>query len=223
MTTLYRAVIFDMDGTLLDTLDDLTAAVNGALADQGLPLRSRDKVRTIIGKGLPSLVRRALPVGQRKKAQFEAALESARQHYGRCWADSSVPYPGVAEMLDGLAARGVDLAILSNKPHEFTEEMARRLLGGWTFGGGVLGVKPGGPVKPDPEAALQMAAHMGHRPGQVVFVGDSPMDIQTAVAAGMLPVGVSWGFCGVRSLINAGAALILDRPEELLDLRFPGS
>ena len=222
MTTLYRAAIFDMDGTLLDTLDDLAAAVNGALADHDLPRRSREKVRTIIGKGLPSLMRRAMPVGQRKKALFEAVLESARQHYARCWADSSEPYPGVAEMLDGLAGRGVTMGILSNKPDEFTGDMARRLLGDWTFAGGVLGVKPGGPVKPDPQAALEMAAHLGRPPKQVVFVGDSPMDMQTAVAAGMLPVGVSWGFCGVRSLINAGAALILDRPEELLDLRFPG-
>ena len=220
MSITYRGVIFDMDGTLLDTLDDLAAAVNGALGEQGLPQHPRPSVQGFVGAGMETLVRRALPENQRGDLQIHAAvLAATRRIYRQCWADNTRLYPGVASLLDQLSGRGLALGILSNKPHDFARDMARRFFAAWPFED-VRGALPEGPLKPDPAAALELAATLGSAPEQTVFVGDSATDIKTALAAGMLPVGVSWGFRTSRSLFTAGAHLVLDRPEELLSLRF---
>jgi len=219
LTITYRAVFFDMDGTLLDTLEDLAAAINGALAEHDLPGHPRQAVQGFVGAGMPTLVRRALPGDRRGDEQLNAAvLEATRRVYRGCWADNTRPYPGVPGLLDALADRGLHMAILSNKPHDFARDMAERFLGTQPFSQ-VRGVLPGGPLKPDPAAALEMAASLKLAPEQVVFVGDSPTDVETALAAGMQPVGVSWGFRGSRALSSAGAEVVLDRPEELLSLR----
>lgn len=222
MTITYRAAIFDMDGTLLDTLEDLAAAVNGALEQHGLPCHPHQAVRRFVGAGMPTLVRRALPGDRRRDPRLLAAvLAATRQNYRRGWAQNTRPYPGIDATLDELTDRGVALAVLSNKPHDFARDMARRLLGRWRFEE-VRGASPGGPLKPDPAAALEIAASLGLAPKRIVFVGDSGADVKTALAAGMLPVGVSWGFRSSRSLLAAGARMVLDSPRELLPLSFEG-
>lgn len=146
-------------------------------------------------------------------------LAATRRIYRGCWAHHTRTYPGIPQLLDQLTSRGLALAILSNKPHDFARDMARRFLAAWPFMD-LRGALPDGPLKPDPAAALEMAATLGAPPEHTVFVGDSATDIKTALAAGMLPVGVSWGFRPAETLTAAGAHVVLDRPKELLSLRF---
>ena len=217
MTTHYSAVIFDMDGTLLDTLEDLAAAVNGAMAGLGHAEHPLEVIANHVGAGMENLVRCSLPEPHRDRQTFETALAATRSNYADGWDRQTHLYPRIDELLDALVQRGVKLAILSNKPHEFAVDMARRYLAAWPFAE-VLGVQPGGPFKPDPALALQIAGRLGVPPRQTIFVGDSDIDIQTGLAAGMLPVGVPWGFRPQQSLWDAGAAALLQGPLDLLSM-----
>lgn len=215
--TRVRGIIFDLDGTLLDTLADLTTAVNTALAGAGHPAHPASAVRGFIGDGVQALARRALPAGCRDQATVARTTEAVRQAYGQAWDRQTRLYPGVAAALDELSRQRIPLAVLSNKPHDFTEALARRFLGRWPLVA-AHGASPGVPLKPDPAAALGLAGKLGLAPAELALVGDSEVDIQTAVAAGMLPVGVTWGFRDQRQLRSAGAEVLLRRPQQILAL-----
>ncbi len=211
----YRAVIFDLDGTLLDTLDDLADAANRVLADAGLPVHPRNAYRYFVGNGLPMLIRRILPQDRRGDEEVGRLSLAFREDYGQNWHVKTKLYAGVAAMLTGLRERGVVLAVLSNKPDDFTRICVRRFLGGWRFEV-VLGQRSGVPKKPDPAGALEIAGLLDLPPAEILYLGDSDTDMKTARAAGMFPVGAAWGFRTAEELRASGAAELAGRPEELL-------
>ncbi|WP_448873566.1 HAD family hydrolase [Desulfobulbus propionicus] len=215
----YKAVLFDLDGTLLDTLEDLANAGNRILADQSLPVHAVEAYRYFVGDGIAMLVERILPPTHRQPQQIAAAVTAFQNEYAENWNDHTAPYTGVAEMLDQLTERGVQLAILSNKPHAFTQLCVEQLLPRWAFAP-VLGQRPGVPKKPDPVAALEAAEHMELRPQDILYVGDTSVDMRTARSAGMDPVGVLWGFRDADELSRAGAGWLISHPCELLPIIF---
>ena len=213
----YQAVLFDLDGTLLDTLEDLATAANRVLAAKSLPLHPIDAFRTFVGDGLATLVERILPEDQRSTEMVTEMVAAFAEEYARNWHERSVPYPGIAPLLDQLTAQGLRLSILSNKPDAFTRLCVRQLLPDWHFDP-LLGQRPGVPKKPDPAAAFEIARLLGLQPAEILYVGDSGVDMHTALAAGMDAVGVLWGFRSADELRQAGAHHLIARPEELLPI-----
>lgn len=212
-----RAVIFDLDGTLLDTLDDLAGAMNHVLVQEGLPAHPVDAYRYFVGDGMEMLVRRALPPERLDPTTVARALAAMRAEYdGRC-ADKTRPYPGIPELLDALARRTVPFAVFSNKPHEAAVDLVGRLLGRWEFAA-VVGARPGYPVKPDPTGALEVAGLLGAAPGECLYLGDTGTDMRTARAAGMRAVGALWGFRPAAELLEAGAHALAASPADVLGL-----
>lgn len=212
-----KAVIFDLDGTLLDTLSDIVDSMNEVLARHGFPVHGYDTYQTMIGAGMDVLARRAVPEDRRDDATVSGVAAAMREEYGQRWSLASRPYPGVPEMLTLLTERSIPFSVLSNKLDSFTRLMVRTLLGDWKFFE-VRGLVQGLPRKPDPHIALEMVDAMGLMAEQVIFVGDSDIDMETAVRAGMTPVGVLWGYQAPEKLISAGASTLLSSPRELLGL-----
>jgi phosphoglycolate phosphatase len=206
-----RAIIFDLDGTLLDTLDDLADSMNSVLAQSRLPTHPTSAYRYFVGDGVEMLVRRSLPFDVADPAELRRFVDLMQREYAARWTCKTRPYPGVAEMLSTLAAAGLRLAVLSNKPDDAAHEVVRTFLPDVRFEV-VLGATPTRPKKPHPAAALEIADRMGIPPALFAFVGDSSMDMQTAVSAGMLPIGALWGFRTAEELISAGACLLLRHP-----------
>lgn len=211
------AVVFDLDGTLLDTLQDLADSANAALEQLGYPTHAQDAYRRFIGGGLRDLVERILPTGEREDDQVETCIQELRRQYEPRWAATSRPYPGIADLLDTLSRSQIPMAVLSNKPHDFAVVSVQRLLQPWSFAI-VRGADALTPPKPDPTGALYVAAALDVAPQHVLYVGDTPIDMDTAAAAGMVSVGVTWGFRGEAELRDHGAQHVIHRPVELLDL-----
>ena len=220
-----KAVIFDLDGTLLDSLEDLADACNAALVRAGYPPHPLGNYKKFVGNGIETLLRRALPPGEADRLgqeAFHALVDDMRGVYGTAWNVKSAPYPGIPEALATLADRGIRLGVLSNKPHPWTEEIIRYYFPRIPFAE-VRGAMPGVPRKPDPAAALAMAARSDLSPDDCGFVGDSNVDIHTAVAAGMIPVGATWGFRDREELLTAGAQYLVHTAPDLLQLTDQGS
>lgn len=202
--------IFDLDGTLLDTLEDIANACNAALAAAGYPTHAVNSYRGFVGSGMEALVRRCLPpelAASISAPALAALVDNTRAAYNAAWNICTRPYPGVVDMLQRLTAQGLALAVLSNKPHAWTVEMVQYYFPSIPFRE-IRGAMPNVPHKPDPTAALAIAQALSVAPSCCAFVGDSDIDILTAKAAGMLPIGVSWGFRGEAELRAAGAASI---------------
>jgi phosphoglycolate phosphatase len=213
----YQAVIFDLDGTLLDTLEDLGEAVNRVLSAWGFPVHPIDAFRFFIGDGVAKLIERALPEDKRDAETLRSCLEAFRADYDRHWNIKTRPYHGIGALLDELTARGLKQAILSNKPHEFTGLCVRELLPKWSFDA-VIGQREGVPMKPDPAGALEIARTLGTPPEDFLYLGDTAVDIRTAIAAGMTPVGALWGFRPAKELRESGATILIEQPLEILKL-----
>lgn len=214
-----KAVLFDLDGTLLDTLRDLADSGNEVLAARGLPPHPLDAYRRFVGNGMVNLARDIFPeeIRPRTEVEVESLLAEYRAAYSRNWRNTTVPYPGVPELLDRLVAGRVPIGVVSNKAHDFTLACMEAFLDAWSWDV-VLGHREGHLRKPDPGGALEAAATLGFDPGDCLFVGDSDVDMLTARKAGMRAIGVSWGFRPVEELRAAGAEVILELPEELLKL-----
>lgn len=211
-----NGIIFDLDGTLLDTLRDLAEAVNIALDSAGFPTHEVDAYRTFVGDGVYTLIQRAVPPDTPEDSCRKVLL-AMRDAYLAGWAKHTRPYPGIDAMLSGLNERGLPIAVLSNKPHEYTEIMVRHFFPAVSFAR-VQGSPPGEKAKPEPRLALDIAQGMGLAPESMYFVGDSNVDMLTAKAASMRAVGVSWGFRPVAELQGHGATLILNTPDEIFAL-----
>jgi len=224
---LVHGVVFDLDGTLADTLVDLTDAVNVGLRQLGYPPRPADEVRQWIGEGMMILCRRAVtaaaPPGDAIDDQTVAAMASVfTAHYRAHRLDKTVPYPGIPELLDELAARGLKMAVFSNKPHDHTVALMAALFDRWPWSV-VEGSREDRPRKPDPAAGREVLARMGLEPEQAVMVGDSAIDVQAAKNVGAVAVGATWGFRDRAELLEAGADHIIDRPADLLTFLTPGN
>lgn len=206
--------MFDLDGTLLDTLEDLTLATNHVLESMGREPITASTCRQMIGNGVKVLLRRA---GGADEQVMETAIEKFLAYYHDHKYDHTKPFPGIPEMLDALTQRGHRFAVLSNKPHQATTEMVDHLLKRWHFEQ-VFGQRDGVPLKPDPAAALDICQRMGIPPKHFVYVGDSGEDMATAKAAGMFAVGVTWGLRDEPELHEHGADAIIHKPTQLLDV-----
>jgi len=217
MSAIYKAVCFDLDGTLLDTLDDLADSANRTLREHGLPVHPVEAYKYFVGDGRRAMALRALPEDRRDEATLTPLLAHIGEEYEKRWMDHSRPYEGIPELLDALTARGVRLAILSNKPHSYTEVMVSRLLPDWSYEF-VVGESPSVPRKPDPSVALQIVEGMGIKPGECLYIGDSGVDMQTATAAGLYGVGVLWGFRTADELLSNGAEALVEKPADIIPL-----
>jgi phosphoglycolate phosphatase len=214
----YGAVLFDLDGTLLDTIEDLTDAMNQALAACGYPAHSAEACKRFVGDGVGNFVLRAMPPDHRgDRAATARVTELYRAAYAANWDHRTRPYPGISQLLDELTARAIPLAVCSNKPDDFTQVTVANLLGRWHFGA-VVGHRQGHHHKPDPAIALEIARRLGRKPAEVLYVGDTGTDMATAVAAGMFPVGALWGFRDAAELTAHGAKVLIAQPAELLGL-----
>ncbi|MGQ9649346.1 MAG: HAD family hydrolase [Phycisphaerae bacterium] len=210
-----KGIVFDLDGTLADTLPSIADAINYGLAAIGRPEVSRDEVRRWIGEGLPTLCRRALPDADEET--FERMMAAVSQHYREHQMDKTVPFPGITELMDELTRRGVLMGVLSNKPHVYTVPMTQGLFGRWPLVA-IEGYREEERRKPDPRTLLDIVARMEAKPSEVMLVGDSNTDIATARNAGVIPIGATWGYRDRDELIVAGAAYLIDAPGQLLAL-----
>jgi phosphoglycolate phosphatase len=218
----YKAVIFDLDGTLLDTLEDIARSMNRVLLRAGLPAHSIATYRSFAGYGFSALVKQALPEEHRDAEGGQLYVSLLRREYSRFWPDNTRPHEGIPELLNALSAADIHISILSNKPDDFTKALVAGLLGRWRFDL-VLGTGSALPRKPDPAGALAIARHAGINTAETVFLGDSHIDMQTAVRAGMYPAGALWGFQTAEELAAGGARSLLSSPAELLLLRHAGA
>jgi len=214
----YKAVIFDLDGTLLNTIEDLLDSMDVVLAEVGVAGHDVELAKLYVGDGLRNYVLRALPEAMRgDEALVAGCCRRFAQEYAKRWSVKTRAYDGVAELLTELSRRGVPMAVLTNKPDEFTQVIVRKLLGQWQFAA-VRGVGADGLKKPDPAGALAIAAALGILPAECLYVGDTNTDMQTSTAAGMFAVGATWGYRPAGELIAHGAKVLIDRPSQLLDL-----
>jgi phosphoglycolate phosphatase len=213
----YKAIIFDLDGTLLNTLDDLGNAVNRVLLDMGFPPHALDEYRSFIGDGVEKLINRALPEQNRNEETIRTCLKAFREDYHKNWNVNTRPYEGIPELLDALKEKGLKVAVLSNKPHDTTNLCVTELLPGWQFDM-VLGHRDGTPHKPDPAGALEISKRLNIPPSEFLYLGDSGVDMETAIAARMFPVGVLWGFREADELKESGARALISHPLGVLNL-----
>eukprot|EP00752_Nemacystus_decipiens_P016714 g14952.t1 len=211
----YAAAIFDLDGTLLDTLRDLCNSANHALKTVGRPTHPIEAYRTLVGQGVDNLFIDAL--GPDHQDLHSRAVAAFHAHYADHRFDTTAPYPGIWKMLTTLQAGRIKLGVLSNKPHTATVDVIDRYFSDldWAV---VRGHKPGTAPKPVPTSAREVIAEMGVEPARCVYVGDTKVDMLTGKAAGMFTVGVSWGFRSVKELQNNGADAIVDSAGELTQL-----
>lgn len=211
---MYRAVLFDLDGTLTDTLADIAAAMNRSLRLHDLPEFAVDEYRYLVGDGAKTLSERCV------RGRMELAPSVRREYqtyYEKHTLDTTKPYPGIPEMLQALQAMGLKLAVFSNKPDADTRGVVAHFFPDteWTV---VRGQVEGVPVKPDPAGALLVAQTVGVAPEEFLYLGDTATDMRCAVAAGMCPVGAAWGFRTVQELQENGAAFIARSPADLLKI-----
>lgn len=208
----YKAAIFDMDGTLLNTLDDLAASTNAALAAHGMPPRTTDEVRRFVGNGIPNLIRRAVPAGTDEATQ-RAVFDTFCAHYAVHDADATAPYPGIIDLLEHLRAQGVLCAVVSNKGDFAVQALVEHYFDG--LFGFAVGEREGIRRKPAPDTVFAALEALGVEPGEAVYVGDSEVDVATAQASGLDCIAVTWGFRSVECLLEAGATTLVSTADEL--------
>jgi len=213
----FKAVCFDLDGTLLDTLDDLAYCANKILSERGYPIHHVDAFRYFVGDGAKMLMTRVLPEEARNETLIGECRRDFETVYRECWNRHTVPYQDILELLNALTKRKLKLAVLSNKPQEFTVLTVEHFLHNCNFDL-ILGQREGVPKKPDPAGMLEISKHLQVSSEDFLYLGDTATDMKTAVAAGCYPVGVLWGFRTEKELKNNGAEAIIKKPLDVLDL-----
>ena len=214
---MFRLCIFDLDGTLTDTLDSLTYSVNLTLEELGYPALERSKCRAFVGNGSRVLIEKALKAsGDTTLSRIEEGMEVYDRVFDANCTYHVTPYDGIVELLQALKEKGMKLTVLSNKPHRQAVHVVEEVFGKEMFDW-VQGQQEGIPRKPDPYAAIQIAEKFGVKPEECVYIGDSEVDVATGTAARMKTLGVTWGFRSVEQLKEAGATILLDRPVQILE------
>lgn len=209
-----KGYIFDLDGTLLDTLASIANSFNRSLRSLGYPDHPVDSFRYFIGDGQRKCVERCLPEGASEE-EIIALMAHQTRDYALTWQQNVTVYDGIEPLLETLQDRGKQLAVLSNKNHEFAVQCVSHFFPKVSFDV-VMGYAPDVPHKPDPTGALKIAAAMGLAPNEIAFIGDSAPDMKTAVASGNLAIGALWGFRDFAELKSAGAQHIIDHPSRVL-------
>ncbi len=208
----YKAILWDLDGTLLDTLHDLTTAVNTALAGRGYPARTAEEVRAFVGNGARLLIARALPP-EADDATVDALLQDFNAYYAAHCREATAPYEGIVPLLTRLQAQGVHAGVVSNKPHYAVVSLAKEYFGDLLEL--AVGSQDGVPRKPAPDAVRQAMTQLGVTAEETLYIGDSEVDVETARNTGVDGLFVTWGFRTAQQLQEAGACRLVDSVEEL--------
>ncbi len=211
---MYEAIVFDLDGTLLDTLDDLRDAVNVALQKYGLPLRNKEEVRSFIGNGIYKLIERA--TGKVSEEVFNGVFAEFKRYYGEHCEDKTREYEGITSVLQELKNRGIKTAVVSNKADFAVKKLAKKYFDGLLFEAVGENEEGGIRKKPAPDSLLAVMERLGVRKDKTLYVGDSEVDIQTAANAGVDCLSVTWGFKDRAFLLRNGASKLINQPKEIL-------
>lgn len=211
-----KAVIFDLDGTLVNSLCDLADSTNFALSQFGFPTHEVEKFKYFVGDGMPKLIERALPLENNDQQTKTKVLEVFMQYYRNHYADKTSAYDGVLELLENLRASGFKMAVVSNKADEMTGVVVKKVFS--DVFDIVTGKRENYPAKPNPQLTLKVIEDLGVKAEECAFVGDSGMDMATAVNSGCVPLGVLWGFRTEEELKNNGAKFIAKTPQEVLHI-----
>lgn len=212
------SLLFDLDGTLVDSLQDIAESMNAVLARWECPTHPVEAYNTFVGDGMLRLAERVLPEEIRNQPKkLSACVADMKTEYADRWRCNSRPYPGIPALLNRCASNRIRLGILSNKPEPFTKEMVSHFFPDIPFAT-VRGARKGVPVKPDPTAALEIQHDWSTLPESIAYVGDTDTDMKTGRSAGFFTVGVSWGFRTPEELKACGAHCIIDTPSELVTL-----
>jgi len=211
----FKAAIFDLDGTLLNTIDDLAGSMNSVLEKLEFPGHPVEAYKYFVGDGMENLARRSLPEDRRDDKNIKKCVEMMMEEYGLHWADKTRPYEGICDMLSDLSLLGVKLSVFSNKPDGFTKIIVKKFFPEIPFEQ-VLGASERFARKPDPSGALDIARKMGFLPEEILYAGDTATDMLTASGAGMYAVGALWGFREKDELLKAGASVVIEKPEEII-------
>jgi phosphoglycolate phosphatase len=211
----YAAVLFDLDGTLLDSLEGIALAMNAVLRERGWATHPQPAYATMVGNGIEEMIARAIRPHRVDAGTMQQLVAVYRRHYSQCWPQHSPPYAGIGELLAFLTKRGIALAVLSNKRDDFCQTMVAHFFPRIRFAE-VRGTLPGIAQKPDPAAALAIAKKLDIAAERFLYLGDTDVDMQTAGAACMFAGGVAWGFRGVAELQAAGARKIFDHPRDVI-------
>ena len=214
---IYRGVIFDLDGTLVNSLEDLSDSMNSVLRDNKFPTHSLAAYREFIGNGLRNLVSRSLPEGNKNDIVIDRCYKLMLEVYRNNLTKKTKPYEGITELLNELVSRKIKLAVFSNKADEFTKKVVLTLLPDWHFDP-IIGLTTEEHKKPNPHCALQICRELGFSNKEILYVGDSGIDMQTANNAVIYAVGALWGFRTEEELISNGAKYLLHQPSDLLKL-----
>lgn len=210
----YKAVIFDLDGTLLYTLGDIAHSVNTVLTELDMPVHPEESYMKFVGHGLKETLKRAC-IADCPEDILDKGYLRVMEEYNKNPIIGTKPYEGIPSLLDSLVKLGVKIAILSNKEDKLVKFIAGNLLSSWPFTT-VQGILPDVPKKPDPYVVHQILEDMNLKPSDAIFIGDSGVDMKTSVNSGLLGVGVTWGYRDIVELTEAGAGILIDKPEEIL-------
>ncbi len=213
----FQAITFDLDGTLLYTLEDIAHSANYILNKYGFPTHKVNDYQDFVGDGVYMLVQRALPESHRNEKLIQDMIDDFALIYDQRWKNNTRPYPGIQEILKELNKRSFKLAILSNKPDKFTQLCVQEFFPSIHFDL-VLGHKDNLPLKPDPALSEFLLKSLQSSPGKTLFVGDSGVDVKTAINGGMIPAGVLWGYRDRKELEENGARFLFDKPSDIIDL-----
>lgn len=211
-----KAVLFDLDGTLVNSLEDLANATNFALSSMGFPCRELGEYNYLVGDGIPKLIERALPEGAKTPENSKKCLDIFMAYYREHYHDKTYAYKGVKELISDLKQNDLKTAVVSNKAQEMAQKVAEKLFG--NMFDAVAGKREGFAAKPDPALTLEIVRELGVKPDDCALIGDSGMDMAAAVNGGLLPIGVLWGFRTKEELINNGAAYTVSSPDEILNI-----
>ncbi len=212
-----KLVLFDLDGTLVNSLYDLADSCNYALESLGFPTHETEKYKYFVGNGIPKLIERILPADKLTEELHKKALDVFINRYREHFVDKTCLYEGISELVENLKEKGLKIGVVSNKAHEMAVRVVEKLFPYGTFDT-VYGKIEDFPTKPDSALTLRVISEMGAKPCETVFIGDSGMDAKTAVNAGCIGIGVLWGFRGKDELLENGADYIVGKPEEILKI-----
>lgn len=211
----YKALIFDLDGTLLNTIDDLGDSANHILCKLGFPTHTIDEYKYFVGNGIPKLIERCLPPDRQEYK--EQALAMFMEYYSAHSEDKTAAYDGIPELLRSAREKGMKLGVITNKAHDIAQQVVPHFLGGGVFDY-IRGLDDRIKAKPCPDGALDVAEKLGVHPCEVLYIGDSGVDMQTAVNAGFTSCGVLWGFRTEKELRDNGAKYIARKPADILEI-----